>query len=759
MDFAKLRHRACRLLCLVVALAGLPGALGAQIDTGSLSGIVSDETGAALPGATVTVTNLATGQVRTVVTNDQGRFQVTALQPARYAVKVELQSFTTVLRPEITVNVGSVVDVAFTLKVASVQETVTVTGATPLIESTRAELSNVITAEQLESLPSKARQYLDFALLLPATVENVSTTQQGSGLNIGGARAKEAALLVDGFYNMDEGFALPKQRHSQDAIQEFQVVSFGGSAEFGRAIGGIINAVTKSGSNDVQGTAYGYFRDTRLNAQDFGERKRGAPKAPFTRQQWGGTLGGPVKRDRSFFFGAYERVKEAYSFDNGIRASDASLIGLPPQDVGSIPRYYRLNFAMAKWDHNISANHRVQASLTMSRWTEFNTVSPVAFGTRSRQFNLQATDWAYLAKWTGIGAGGHVLHEVKASHFPRFYGVTGLSEGGPPLVPDGQINRGPQTNASPPSVTIPSVAAFGSVTINNKIDTHPGQILYSTTWFRGNHAFKFGADYMVAYYDYTLYSRLRGSYSFSALQNFLRGAYTQFTQAFGDPHNPRWHQYLSGFAQDSWQLNNRLTMNYGVRYDLEVHPKHRASGQRFGWDRNNVGPRFAIAYDLTGRSRTFAKLATGIYYDRLFQNLTTFFTDLKGYEQLIAATWRPQDPGAPVYPAVFATKPANLPRSVVDTWVMPDRLKTPAAGQVVATLEQALSTTLAVSASMVYTRSWNKEYQWDVNLAFEESTGRWVRLDPNYRAIRQYRFGGKAEYTGAIFELTGRGAR
>lgn len=736
-----------------------PAAARAQTDTGSVAGTVVDESSGALPGVTITVTNLANGQVRTSVTNESGRYQVTALPPSRYSIKAEIQGFATVLRPEVTVNVGSVIDVDLTMQVSTVQETVTVTGEAPIVESTRADLSNVITAEQLDSLPSKGRQYLDFTLLLPATVENTSTLAQGAGLNVGGARGKEAALLVDGFYNLDEGFAKPKQRHSQDAIQEFQVVSFGGSAEHGRAIGGIVNAVTKSGGNAFHGSGYGYYRDTKLNAQDFGEKRRGVDKSPFTRQQFGGTFGGPIKRDKSFFFGAYERIKEDYSFDNGIRSEDAAILGIPNEDVGSLPRYYYLNFAMGKWDHNINENHRLQASAAVSRWTEYSISTPQSFATRSRQYGLRAPDLLFLGKWTGITAGGRVLHELKASYFPRYYEVYGLSAGGPPLVPDGQINGGAQSNASPPRVTISSVANFGSASLNNKIDTYPTQALYSTTLYADKHTWKFGADYMTALYDYTLYSPLTGAYTFTSLQNFLNGVYSQYTQTFGDTHNPRWHQYLSGFIQDSWLVNSRLTLNYGVRYDVEVHPKHDPSGRRFGKDYNNLGPRFAVSYDLTGHGTTFAKVATGIYYDRLFQNLTTFYTSVKGYEKSMSATWTPTSPGAPRYPAVFATPPANLPRSVVNTNILPDKLKTPASGQVVATLERALTSNLALSVSGVYTKSWDKEYLLDTNLVFDDATQRWVRPDANYRAINQYQFGGSAEYYAGIVELTKRGAR
>jgi hypothetical protein len=747
-----------RLGATVVAAAVIAFAaagLSAQVDTGSISGVVVDETGGALPGVTVTITSLTTGQTREVVTNETGRYQASALQPTTYSVKAELQGFGTVMRSPVTVNVGRAIDVNVTMTIASVQETVNVTTQAPLIDSTKAQISSVISQEQLEALPSKSRQYLDFTLLLPATVDSVSITQQGAGFSLGGARASEAALLVDGFYNMDEGFALPKQRYSQDSIQEFQVVSFGGDAEYGRAIGGIVNSVTKSGGNGLHGSGYGYFKDDSLNQNDPASVIRGVSKPPYSRQQAGVTLGGPIKHDKSFFFGSYERVKEDSVYDNAIRSSDASVIGLPAADVGNIPRQYRLNFALAKLDHNISATDRLQASFAISHWNENNLISS-ARATRSIQPILAADDYSYLFKWTRVPAGGRSLHEVKLSYFPRFYGVSGAQAGGPPLVPEGQINQGNISNASPPTVTIASVATFGSPTVQNEIDTYPVEGIYTSSLYRGSHTFKFGGDYMYAYYDYTLYSSLRGSYSFSSLANFQAGRYQQFSQGFGDPHNPRPHHYISAFIQDSWPVSNRLTMNYGLRYDVETHPK-APNGQRFGVDRNNFGPRFSMSYDLTGGGKTFLKFASGVYYDRIFQNITTFYTNLLGYQSLTQATWTPTTPGAPVYPQVFASAPASLPAGVVNTNILPDHFATPRSTQAMGTFEHALTGNLVVSASAIYTRRSSADYRIDANLVWDGT--RWVRPNPAYRQVLQYQFDGWGNYIGGIFEVKRRGTR
>lgn len=312
-------HWLATTLWIVLIAGGSFEPASAQGQTGAISGMITDQSGAVLPGATVTIVNLANGQAQTVVTLDTGLYRVTALQPGPYSVTAEIAGFTTVKRPEVTVNIGSVVQVDITLRIATVQETVTVTGAAPLIESTKTDLSSVITQETIDSLPSRNRQYLDFALLLPAATESV-TRQQGTGEVVGGARSKEGSLLVDGFYNLDETFAMPKAHYSQDSIQEFQVVTFGGAAEYGRAIGGVINAVTKSGGNEFRGSGYGYFRNKNLNEQDFAEKGRGLPKSDFKRQLWGGSLGGPLKQNKSFFFGAYERTSEDIPLDNGITA-------------------------------------------------------------------------------------------------------------------------------------------------------------------------------------------------------------------------------------------------------------------------------------------------------------------------------------------------------------------------------------------------------------------------------------------------------
>jgi hypothetical protein len=746
-----------RLAAVCFAFTLLPASYAwAQVDTGTIAGAVTDESGGVLPGVTVTVSNPATGQVRTAVTNDIGKYQVAALQPSRYTVKIELSGFGSVIREGVTVNVGATAEVDVILKVASHQETIIVTGEAPLVDAAKTDVSSVVSKETIETLPSRTRSYLDYALLMPAAAPNTSTSAQGVPLNMGGARGKESALLVDGFYNLDEGFAKVKQRYSEDSIQEFQIVNFGGAAEFGRAIGGIMNAVTRSGSNVVSGSGYGFTRNQALNAMDFGSRAIGLTSKPsFKREQGGGTLGLPLKEDKSFLFLAYEKIHEDTPYNDVVTPANAAAIGLLPQDAGNIPQFLRQDFTMAKWDHVFNQNQRIEAAFAWSHWWEFNQ-SAAPYRTLSAEYGLAANDYSLLFKWDGISENGKKIQELKVSYFPRYYGVNGLPQGGPPVAPTGQINLGFHNNASPPRVTISSVATFGSATLCNSIDTYPAQVIYTSSKYTGRHTIKFGADYMVAYYNYTLYSPLSGSYSFSSLANFLAGKYSQYSQQFGDPNNPRWHQYISGFVQDSYQASGRMTLNYGLRYDLEINPKQKRTGIPFGNEYKNFGPRFGLAYDLTGKHTTFLKASGGIYYDRLFQNITTYFPQLEDHLAVYTATWTPTSAGAPVYPQVFATQPANLPSNVVDVYLNPSQVHVPANAQFLTNLEHAITPHLSISGSVVYTRTWHREYLWDNNIQWSDSLQKYIRPSSSYRAIYQYIFGGKAQYVGGIFQVRAR---
>jgi hypothetical protein len=751
---------------LVTALALVMCLLGAtaraQIDAGNINGLVTDETGGSLPGVTVTARNLATGQIRTVATGADGRYQIAALPPGTYSVTAELSGFANVVRPEITVNVGSTADVNIQMGLATVSENVTVTGEAPIVESTKTTLSAVVTREVLEALPTRNRDYLGLTLLMPSTGETTVNGENGSGFAVGGAKGHEGALLVDGFYNLDINFIQPKQRHSQDLVQEFQFVTFGGSAEYGRAIGGIVNVVTKSGTNDFRGSTYGFFRNAKLNAVDFSQKAAGGTKAPYDRQQWGGTFGGPVRRNQSFFIGSFERLNENLPTNTGIRPADLAAIGLPPT-AALMPRAMDSKFVFGKYDHNISQNQRLQFGFSFTRQIE-TTSWWFTLTTRSRWYQLNPDDYSATGKWQGNSEDGRKLHEVKVSYFPRRYFVDSQKEDGRPLCNCTLNETWPTSNSSPPRVNVSGVASFGSAGLVNYFNSDPVHAIYTSTVFTNKHAIKFGADWLYGEVRYELYSPLVGTYSFPNLQAYLAGQYSQYTQSFGDTRLPRTYNMSAAFIQDSWQLHRRLALNYGLRYDLDIPVKYWKTGTPFGkTDYNNFGPRAALSYDLTGKGHTFLKMSSGVYYDRIWGNDSLNMFIFKDAPQRTSATWTRTTAGAPVFPNVFSSQPAQIPRAAIDAMIMPVDANVPTTAQVVGTFEHMLTPNLAFRADAVYTRSWNKQFSIDTNLGWDDALnggrGGYYRIDPNYRQITQRQFGAPAEYQAGIVEVERRGSK
>lgn len=751
MNWPRMRFRAVlALLALAAVLVPRFSAAQGGTSTASLSGKIADATGGVLPGVTVTITSLATNQTRTAVTNAEGVYRFAGLPPGKYSASADLQGFAKFLQPEITLQVGTAVDLNISMRVSSLSETVTVNAEAPIIESAKTDLSTVISRDQIETLPTNSRNFLDYALLTPGVNEDVRTTGQGIGLKVAGARDKDGALLVDGFWNTDESFTYPKVKYSQDAIAEFQVENIGGAAEFGRSVGGIVSAVTKSGSNQFSGSIYGYFRNKELNSEDFLSKQQGLPKSAFDREQWGGSFGGRIVANKTFFFAAADRSTQNTPFNNGITAQNAAVVGLPAADVGNINNFLNDTFSMAKLTHVVNQNSTITASYAMTYDVISNFAS--AFATRGRNGLWHSIDNTFTFQWTRITHQGNWLHDFKVAYIPRNFYNTDRDEGGPPLVSDGQLR-----SSLAPSVNITQVANFGGGYDLLDMFTKPVQGIYSTTIFKNQHSFKIGVDAMVAHFLYLRYQGPQSAtYSFSSLANFLAGRYTSYTQSFGPPGLARVHTYLSGYAQDSWAPNKRLTVNYGVRWDGDDITGYR--GQDYGNSWRNFGPRIATSYDLTGKGTTLLKLGSGLYFDRLWENpITPTYYNNKYVGQQISATWLYGQPGAPVYPNTIPgdVLPANAPVGVRNVYITPSPLRMPETLEFIGTIDHAFSDNFSTTVSVVGTHSWHKENPVDTNLvwgdpAHPDGLCCFTRADPSFRQINQYQYWGQASYAGLV---------
>src|SRR5215475_9914755 len=303
-----------RLICLlsVLSLSALPAWAQAGRSSADFTGTVFSPTKSTIPEAKITATDLATGLTRTVTTDSAGNYRIPLLPPGQYDVKLEVTGYTTQIKKGITLTVGQIAVINFEMIVGVIGMVETINTDAPVVETERAHQASTIIQKSINNLPINGRNFLDFAKLTPGVVEespSITSVQIAalptSGLSFSGQNGRANSLLIDGVDNNDIGNNGARPTISQEAVNEFQINRSSFNAEFGRANGGVINLVSKSGKNQFHGNAYNYFRNERLDARNtFATAQRQDP--PFKRNQPGFTFGGPIRRDRTFFFTAYE---------------------------------------------------------------------------------------------------------------------------------------------------------------------------------------------------------------------------------------------------------------------------------------------------------------------------------------------------------------------------------------------------------------------------------------------------------------------
>jgi hypothetical protein len=330
------------LLPLLLCLAPAPPAI-AQTG-GTLQGTVLDDQGLALPGATVTFSNLETGWTRSDVTDVQGRYRAAALPPGVYSIKAELAGFNSALRERVPLTLGQELTLNMILKVATVQETVTVTAAVPLVETTSNTLGTTVSREQLDALPVPGRTFTALAQTAPGV-----TGVGGGGVNAGGQLNRNNSYRIDGVSNDNNVLANPRGGLSMEAIREYVVIANQFSPEYGDASGAIVSVVTRSGTNNLQGRGFLFHRDESLDAQDPFSKAQGSGQAPFSQQRGGGFLGGPIKHDRMHYFVTYE----------GVRLDQTAVITSPlvPADQREVPNPSKGDQFFVRTDNRFTSNH------------------------------------------------------------------------------------------------------------------------------------------------------------------------------------------------------------------------------------------------------------------------------------------------------------------------------------------------------------------------------------------------------------------
>src|SRR5213083_112234 len=300
-----MRNGSAGLAAFVFWLALAPSAFA---QNAQITGIVKDSSGGIIPGATVTARNVDTGLTRTAVSDGAGEYRLVSLPPGRYAVATELSGFSTETRPDIVLIIDQTAIINFSLKPATLSETVTVTGESPIVDVTRSDVSTSVSTQQIQDLPVASRRWIDLAMLTPGTSQdNIRGFFYRGNVNLGaGTREYSNAFVVDGVNNTWAEMGEPRQNFAMDAIQEFKVSTSTYKVEYGLATGGLVAVVTKSGTNNFHGSGLVFFRDGSITAKEFFQ----TAKPDYRRYQYGGTVGGPIVRDKTHYFFAYEGTDE-----------------------------------------------------------------------------------------------------------------------------------------------------------------------------------------------------------------------------------------------------------------------------------------------------------------------------------------------------------------------------------------------------------------------------------------------------------------
>ena len=636
----------CALAAMVLMLLSAPAS--AQNPTFNIEGVVTDAQQAVLPGVAVTITNTATGLTRTVTTGENGRYVVRALPPeGRYRVQVEIAGFATQVRQDLAFNAGQNAVLNFALQLSTVQETVTVAGDAPIVQTTSSEVASTIDRAAFENLPVKERNY--FRLL--TLDSNVVAAGTGSNaVNVGGGEVWNFGTYVDGTNNHSKWLTL--QRAPQlgssgfaiETVKEVQLITNRFSAEFGGHSAGVASMITKTGTNQFDGSAFVMIRPGELDAAPpLAPIVNGKKvKAPYNQQQFGGTVGGPLMRDKLFFFGSYERRRER-----------SEVIVTSPEATGLVvPTPADEHQGHAKVDLRFNERHSFGVRYNMVRWHKDNESGGLALPGTGFLWdnNVDTVHGTFTTVFSD-----KVLNEVR-----------------------GQYSR--YTDRRAAKCECVSVVRQGySTTGGNDQGTWgvlPEQTYdLSTTlsMWSGNHTMKTGASFT---YDVTeqLFAPLQnGRYIFPGAPSVAPNP-TQFSQAFALVPEARLMfpkaYVLAGFFQDDWRVSNRVTLNLGLRYDVEIIkdiPDWPA-----GTDANNFDPRVGFAWDPKGDQKWAVRGGFG-----RFTQQHPIFTIVKGgvggRNGLVTLSLSNTDPLFPTFPNVLPSFPpgATLPaRSIQE--ISPD---------------------------------------------------------------------------------------
>ncbi|MGA7240791.1 MAG: TonB-dependent receptor [Bryobacteraceae bacterium] len=618
------------------------------VNYASVGGRVTDPSGAAVQGAKVAARQMETNIASTLSTDRDGRFRFPYLKVGPYEITVAHQGFEESMRP-VTLTAGAAFELPFTLVIGAMETKVTVSVDAPVLEGDRSQIAGAISQTEVQNLPLNGRSYFDLALFVPGVSPTNTAANQlfaetsavpGQGISIGSQRNFSNSFIIDGVSANDDAAGVAGAFVGLDVVQEFQVVTSGGQAELGRALGGYVNVVTKSGGNAMHGDVYGYFRNSRFNAAN----ALSHTVLPLTQAQYGASISGPVVRDRTFYFVNFEGRDLNQSglvtiAPSAVAAINARLtaVGYPGPRIstGDFPNPVHNENLFAKIDHTFNGADQFSARYSLYRVDSIDSRGAGGLSAPSASANLFDTDQtAAVSNVKTITS--RMVNETRAQFFNS-------SLSAPPSDPIG------------PAVSISGVASFG--TLSGSPTARVNRLYEGTDSLSvqsGAHAIRVGADFLYNDDAITYPRTIRGSYAFSSLANFLAGAYNSsgFTQTFGADKIQQTNPNIGFYAQDEYKAAPRLTFNIGLRYDLEFL-------KTIATQTGNVSPRAGFAWSPFASRRTVIRGGYGLFYDRIplrpLANalLSAGNTTAVGGLQQLSISLSPAQAGAPVFPGIL----------------------------------------------------------------------------------------------------------
>jgi len=825
---------------LAVALSGFAAgsALAQSTTDGAIGGSVTDPSGAVVPNASIEVRSLATNSQASGSTDGGGRYLIIHLQPGLYSVEIKATGFAAFKATTITVEVGRVTPLDASLGVQSQAETVEATEEAPVITTDRSDFSTNINNDSINNLPINGRRWSTFALATPGAVPD-------GNFGLVSFRGVSGLLnnnTVDGGDNNQAFFAEEKGRTrisysvSESSIQEFQVNTSNYSAEYGRSAGGVVNAITKSGTNKLHGEAFWFYRSSDFGAFNPFQTIVPRPPAPPTaipikpedkRHQFGGNVGGTIIKDKLFFFFNADQQKRDFPGVANASAPQAFFAALSPAELatlsgrgvsaaqgnaglaflqtltGVVPRTGDQLLLFPKIDWNINERHHLSVEYNRMRWA-----SPAGIQTQGVVFRGQESFGNDFVKDDSLIT--RLVSTISSTQINEFrfqYGRDFEFENTQGPIPGEPVS----SQGISPQITINGSAgiAFGKPNFLDRRafpDEHSYQFADTYSISRGRHQFKFGGD-IIRFHDlndnlfqesgaYTYNNRVDFISDYAAaVNNFAQPAcgtatghlpcYSSFNQGFG----PTAFQFTTVdfgfFAQDDWRLNSRLTLNLGLRWEYEKMPspqipnsKLPASSQ-FPSDKNNFGPRFGVAWDLTGKGKSVLRGGYGIYYGRIINStISNAITNTGLATGQLSFQFNNTSSNAPLYPNIVPTAPpvTSLASDVV---VFAPNTPNPLIHEFDVVFEQTIATNTAVSVSYVGSLGRNLPIFIDTNLPnpssitytfsggpnsgntltvplFLPMSATQARPNPNFGRITQISDSVSSKYNGVIFSFNRR---